>query len=42
VRRAAPAPIQVDGELVAASADVEVAVVPGALKVLAPSGREEG
>jgi len=36
VRRQAPAPIQVDGELVNAPADVSVEVHPGALTVLIP------
>jgi len=35
--RAEPGPVQVDGEIMEASADVEVAVRPGALRVLVPA-----
>jgi YegS/Rv2252/BmrU family lipid kinase len=38
VRRESPAPIQVDGELVAAGEEVEVSVMPSALRVLVPAG----
>jgi YegS/Rv2252/BmrU family lipid kinase len=38
VKRERPAPIQVDGELVDAGAEMEVRVVPRALQVLVPSG----
>jgi len=37
VTRPNPAPIQVDGELVEASSEVRVRVMPGALKVLVPA-----
>jgi YegS/Rv2252/BmrU family lipid kinase len=36
VRRPAPAPIQIDGELIDATAEVEVKVLPRALSVLVP------
>ena len=36
VKRDRPAPIQIDGELVEAPADIEVHVMPGALRVLVP------
>jgi len=38
IHRERPAPLQVDGERVDASKDIEVEVMPGALKVLAPKG----
>jgi len=38
VNRERPAPIQMDGERVDAPADIDVEVMPGALKVLAPKG----
>ena len=40
IRREHAAPIQIDGELVDAPAEIEVEVKPGALKVLAPEGSD--
>jgi len=42
VRRAQAAPVQMDGELVEADTDIEVAIRPQALHVLVPRNRKEG